>query len=451
MFQERDFKLKINLYLKDTSNVGGRQSQIWLSATVCGTRIRIYTKLLVNKEHWIPSDRSAINEGGYIREDNSLDRVTLRENKKKNKAIKQILAYCDDYVKLVCNNSLIASATNTLEYSAATFRDYMTTRINGHDYLQRMQFIPFVNNYIENKKREVNPHTGRIVNDGTIYNHKNALNRLEKFARLKHITLSWGTFTKDFEREFTAWMNERKYSPNTISSQYSIIKVWLGCAEENGLVTNKAFHHYKTTTYDVENIYLTEDEIKRIYDLDLTELIKNGQSQIDETRDLFVIGCWTGLRYSDYLHLPAISDDDEEINIETQKTKQRVTIPLHPYVKAIYRKYNGRLPKPIDKGKAMKHIRAIARKAGITQNVTITSTEGGRRVVKTMAKCDFIVNHTARRSFATNMYLKKAPILSIMAITGHTTETNFMKYIKLDANEHAKIIAKSFKQTSIAS
>ena len=60
-------------------------------------------------------------------------------------------------------------------------------------------------------------------------------------------------------------------------------------------------------------------------------------------------------------------------------------------------------------------------------------------------KYDFITNHTARRSFATNMYQKNAPILSIMSITGHTTEANFLKYIKIDEQKHADMIAEYFK------
>lgn len=56
------------------------------------------------------------------------------------------------------------------------------------------------------------------------------------------------------------------------------------------------------------------------------------------------------------------------------------------------------------------------------------------------------MNHTARRTFATLMYLKGIPAISIMAITGHTTEENFMKYIKLDKSEHAKIVAQAFRE-----
>jgi integrase len=82
--------------------------------------------------------------------------------------------------------------------------------------------------------------------------------------------------------------------------------------------------------------------------------------------------------------------------------------------------------------------------AGINEEVTLDRIRGGKQVLLKKHKYDFITNHTARRSFATNMYLKKTPVQSIMAITGHTTEANFMKYIKVDKEEHADIVEKHF-------
>jgi len=49
-----------------------------------------------------------------------------------------------------------------------------------------------------------------------------------------------------------------------------------------------------------------------------------------------------------------------------------------------------------------------------------------------------VTTHTARRSFATNMYKMGIPSITIMAITGHRTETAFLKYIKVTPQEHAE-------------
>ena len=47
------------------------------------------------------------------------------------------------------------------------------------------------------------------------------------------------------------------------------------------------------------------------------------------------------------------------------------------------------------------------------------------------------ITYTARRSFATNAYLAGLPPISIMKITGHKTESSFMKYIKISEKENA--------------
>ena len=52
--------------------------------------------------------------------------------------------------------------------------------------------------------------------------------------------------------------------------------------------------------------------------------------------------------------------------------------------------------------------------------------------------------HTGRRSFATNMYKRRFPTIAIMRLTGHTTESNFLKYIKVTAEENALMMAEEF-------
>ena len=244
-------------------------------------------------------------------------------------------------------------------------------------------------------------------------------------------------------------MNEEDFSVNTIASQYSIIKVWLTEAEKEGLITDKSFHSYPTATHEVDNIYLTEEEIQRIYEIDFnSDEIKNQidpQSKIEESRDLFVVACWTGLRYGDWKDLSKASLSDNILTITTHKTHKTVKIPFHPMVKAIIKKYHGKLPKAVDKTRTLAHIRLCGKFAGIDQPTLISKVRGGKDVTRKEPKYKFIMNHTARRSFATNMYLRKVPIISIMAITGHTTEANFMKYIKLTADEHAEVIAESFE------
>jgi integrase len=151
------------------------------------------------------------------------------------------------------------------------------------------------------------------------------------------------------------------------------------------------------------------------------------------------------LRFGDWNSLSNADITDDTLTVMTHKTNKKVVIPLHPFVKAIIEKYNGTLPNAIDKAHCLVHIRKCGELAGINEEVVLNRIEGGRSIEIREPKYKLIMNHTARRSFATNMYLKNIPIVSIMAITGHTTEANFLKYIKISAEEHARIVAKAFE------
>ena len=78
---------------------------------------------------------------------------------------------------------------------------------------------------------------------------------------------------------------------------------------------------------------------------------------------------------------------------------------------------------------------------GINELVSISKTQGGKLKTYTKPKYEMIKTHTARRSFCTNAYLSGMDSLDIMALSGHKTEKNFLKYIKVTRHQRAKRIA----------
>ena len=436
------FSMRVNFNLK---SIGGKKSQIWLETTINKERARIYTGLLIEPEFWIKTTRTQVGERAT--EDTSLGRVQLKYNKDVNKGLKKILDYCREYGVEVSQSHLM---NDKMEHNKANFSNYIKAKIRGVEANIRKKPTEFINAYIERKSQMVNRDTQRKIVSGTIYNHRNALKRLQKFCEDKNIRLAWEIFNDQFEERFTAWMMDKNYASNTISAQYSIMKVWLGEAELQGLITDKSFHRYRTKCQDVENVYLSEEDINKINAINFEdETIKrqiDPREQIEITRDLFIVACWTGLRFSDWKDLSGVNIHNDTMVVHTHKTNTTVVIPLHPMVKAIIAKYNGVLPKCTHKTHTLKHIRKCAELAGINEQVSLSRVKGGQSIIRTGAKSQFIMNHTARRSFATNMYLRGIPSLSIMAITGHTTEANFLKYIKVDKQQHARIVAQAFVQ-----
>lgn len=82
------------------------------------------------------------------------------------------------------------------------------------------------------------------------------------------------------------------------------------------------------------------------------------------------------------------------------------------------------------------------REIGLTDKVTFSYTQGGKIKTVTREKWELISSHTARRSAATNMYLTgRMKTLEIMRLTGHRSEQNFFRYIRLTNDDTARSIS----------
>lgn len=80
----------------------------------------------------------------------------------------------------------------------------------------------------------------------------------------------------------------------------------------------------------------------------------------------------------------------------------------------------------------------VAQLAGLDEPIHQEKTKGGKKYTETSPKYQLIASHTARRSFATNAYKAKVRPMELMMITGHTTEKNFLKYIRIEGEENAR-------------
>ena len=231
-------------------------------------------------------------------------------------------------------------------------------------------------------------------------------------------------------------------SKNYIGKLVKLVKSVLRFAEAQGETVHQAYRtrEFRVLSEDVAHIYLTEDEIGLIQDLDLRD-----SPSLANTRDLFVVGCYTGLRYSDFSKL---SEDDIKLHdgvrmfeVRSQKTSVRVSIPVHPCVEEILRARNGYLPRFQNDQLMNRNLKKLGEMAGLLEKVEIERTEGGNMRVQAVPKYKLLATHTARRSFCTNAYLKGLDTLDIMAISGHKTEQNFLRYIKVTRPQRAKRIA----------
>ncbi|HPM87423.1 MAG TPA: integrase, partial [Bacteroidales bacterium] len=128
------------------------------------------------------------------------------------------------------------------------------------------------------------------------------------------------------------------------------------------------------------------------------------------------------------------------IEIIQQKTGEKCIIPIRPELNFILSKYDYNLPRTHEQ-KVNKYIKEVVKMAEIIETVSYEESRGGLKVKKSEPKYELIKTHSARRSGCTNMYLAGIPTIDIMKISGHKTEREFLKYIKVSKEETAVILS----------
>lgn len=251
--------------------------------------------------------------------------------------------------------------------------------------------------------------------------------------------IDYDAYSLTFYNSFKIWLTNRGLSLNYVGCLLKNLKILLKLAHADGLHTNTIFQHrdFKKFSEDVDSVYLSDDELTTIFTLNLTQT-----PGLDRARDLFLIGCYTGLRFSDFSELRPenITHNGRTLTCRTQKTAERVVIPLNSKVRAILDKYDGVPPKPISNQRLNEHLKELGKKAGLTERIEITRTEGGSRKTRYVEKWELVGTHTARRSFATNAYLAKVDPVQIMKITGHRSEKMLLRYIKVSSEQNAMLL-----------
>jgi integrase len=228
--------------------------------------------------------------------------------------------------------------------------------------------------------------------------------------------------------DFIEWMSQKGLAPNTRGSHVKFVKAAMNEAYKNKLHHNEDFRSFRKETEQVDAVYLTNEEVTKVAELPIC-----GSYKI--ARDLFIIGCHTGMRFSDYSRLSMQDISDGVIHLITQKCKTPVDIPAHPRVLEILRQNGGIAPK-ISGQKFNAYIKQVCKEAGINDSVLVR--KGGKQV--RYEKWELVSSHTARRTGLTNMYKAGIPTYRCMMISGHKTEAVFLTYIRITNEENAEYL-----------
>jgi len=361
---------------------------------------------------------------------------------------------CSDRVFINTRLTLIRNIVGEIENEAIAGRkpltpDYFRTALNERLKPRRQQepapkvtLLKYFDLYISELPNRTHEITGRKLSKSMPVKYGTIKKLFESFCEEEGRNYDFEDIDRIFFDRFVKYMiNNKKYATNTYGRAIKFLKTVLNKATEQGYNTSTAYQAaLKTNAHeDVDSIYLNENELQKLNDLDLTK-----RPGLEKVRDLFLIGCNSGLRFSDYssINPEDIDIEGKRLRVLAQKTNSKVVIPLSPVVIEILQKYDYKLPKAISNQKFNEALKVIAEIAGLTEQVVKNITKGGETITTVYPKFSLVTSHVARRSFATNAVKRGIEPILVMAITGHKTEREFLKYIKLSSEEKADLFAK---------
>jgi integrase len=282
----------------------------------------------------------------------------------------------------------------------------------------------------------------------TYNSYRQTLVKLETYSKEYRIQISFDSFDKKFVNSFSTFLEEYyDHQQNSLSKHFKNLKTYLIDASNRGLIKNKNFivKDFCYPTEDTTAIYLDEKELKKMFDENLSD-----NRTMELARDIFLIGCYIGQRVSDYNGLTkndiVLKNGVQYFKIRQSKTKTDVLCPITKEIVEIMKlRHNNLPPKKLNEQDINDEIKKLGERLGFAEKIKCEYTKGGKKVVEMIPKYNLIHTHTARRSFCTNMYLKKMSVFDIMLFSGHKTEKEFYKYIRIKGEERAEhIVGKGF-------
>lgn len=401
-------KITLHIYAKTTKANATGQLPIYIRLTVDGQRFEFSSKKFIEKSKWSPKlskMRGSSEEARTI--NNYLDLM-------KSKVF-------DIQMELIHKNE---------ELSLENFK----SRILGTHQRERM-LLPIYQNHNDKIEELI----GNGYAYGTLERFKISLKHLQEFILWKY-NVSDISITKidyAFITEFEFYLRSIKKCNNNTAVKYvrnlrKIIKV---CLDNDWLVKDPC-SRYEGKMKEVERDFLTEEELRRIYNKWFSS------ERLTLVKDIFVFSCYTGLAYVDVKglkkdHIGMGIDGQKWIFKNRQKTDTKSKIPVLPIAQEIIEKYANH-PKCLNEDNILP---------------ILTNQKMNAYLKEIGDLCDIskeITFHMARHTFATSVTLTNGvPIETVSKMLGHKniqTTQHYAKILDKKVSEDMMILKEKFKK-----
>ena len=325
----------------------------------------------------------------------------------------------------------------TPEQLKKEFKNAKNPNIKDESESQKLDFMATLDGFVKECGRQNNWSEATYEKFDTMKSHLTNFNPAITFDYFDEIGLN----------EYLIFLRETKKMRNsTIGKQLGFLKWFLRWADKKGHNKNKAYAFFKPKLKNTPKkvIFLTWEELSQLKEYKIPE----AKQYLDRVRDVFLMSCYSGLRYSDLFNLRRSDVKADHIQITTIKTADSLVIELNNHSKAILDKYK---QIPFEKDKALPvisnqkmndYLKELAELAEINEPIRETYYRGNERIDEVTPKYALIGTHAGRRTFICNGLSLGIPAQVIMKWTGHSDYKSMKPYIGVADNIKANAMSK---------
>ncbi|GAA3969487.1 site-specific integrase [Hymenobacter antarcticus] len=384
-----------------------------------GKRVKVYAGRSIHPKQWDASEQKALTRGypsnGALND--WLDLMRMRLTKcYDTHAAAGTMPTADELRALALPEDTEAAAPEPTPEPTPARPDLLTT----------------FSNWIENRGLTQSPNTVRTYR--TCLRHLRDMQRIERYA------IDFDTVSHGFGEKFARYLlTKRNLIDSVINKNLFRIKHFLVWAQENGYPVVVEPKQFRWQHQEPEILTLTRAEVQRLADLDL-----NSHPALDNARALFLIGVYTGLRFSDVAALKPEHIQPDRLRLTTQKTRTTLTVPVRPEAQPLLARVIAGTLRPIANQKLNGHLKELAQLAGIEAPTERVRYAGGQRRAHTAPKYEFVTTHTARRTFVTLALEAGVRPEVVMRITGYKSLAAFRRYVNVSEDTMLDEFSRAF-------
>lgn len=366
-----------------------------------------------------------------------------------NQRLADLLRKAEDII----SHAVKTKISDVLSFVKKTFHpDFDTVKLEEKaiqtaaiDPKLNLELLFQIDDYIKCKKDKVSPSMLGV--------YKNMKDHLAAFQEYRKAPITFGCFdynlyeslvnylTYDYvQRRRSEIINGKRQTIKglktaTVGKTIKQLRIFLRDRMRRKIIPSIDLTDFKILDEEADAVYLTWAEIARIYQTDFSDY-----PHLVKYRDLFVLGCLTGLRFSDFSTIRPEDIRKGNLYKKQEKSDHWVVIPMRDAAEEILiKRFNRQIP-IVSNPEFNRYIKEIAKLAGICELIKFSYKKGNKDIVQVKPKYAWITSHTCRRSFCTNEFLAGTPVELIMKISGHKSLRDFYKYIRITPEEASRKI-----------